>query len=108
MKRRPQNVGEARKNIHLPCSISTVSALTGQGLPQLIQEIEMRLMQATGRSYMDVCIPAQGNHLKWLHENVTVHHVSGQGDDHFNVQVIATKAQLARFLRTFPDAEVLS
>ena len=64
-------------------------------------------MVLTDRSYVNIRIPAQGQHLKWMHEHMTVNNVVGQGDHNFNAQVIATKAQLARLTRTFPDAEIL-
>ena len=48
-----------------------VSALTGQGLDELLSAIETRL--ANGRMIFDVTLdPANGAGLNWLHENVEI------------------------------------
>lgn len=62
------NVLEAREDKNIPIM---VSAVTGEGIDQLLQAIETRL--ARGRTLVEVSVPAHdGAGLNWLYENAEI------------------------------------
>ncbi|MGO9674601.1 MAG: GTPase HflX [Methylocella sp.] len=74
-----------------------VSALTGQGLDALRDEIEARL--SAGRLLFDIALaPENGEGLHWLHENTEVMHKSTGADGalHLRVRVAPERAEPVR------------
>jgi GTP-binding protein HflX len=80
-----------------------VSALTGEGLDQLLAMIEARL--AAGKSVFSVrTAPGDGAGLGWLHEHGEVLERSPQEDGAVDVRIRVSTAEAARLLRRWPDA----
>jgi GTPase len=74
-----------------------VSALTGEGLDQLTEAIEARLMQS--RTMLDLVLdPADGAGVSWLHRNTEVMAKSMRADGQYavKVRVDPTKAEIVR------------
>ena len=83
-----------------------ISALTGEGIPDLLAGIEERL--SAGRPSYEVIVAAEnGQGLAWLHENTEIldRHVTEDGRT--VAQVRMTTGKESRFLARFPDARHL-
>ena len=80
-----------------------VSALTGQGMDELLQRIEAML--TADRSEFTLAVPmTDGASLAWLHENTEVlSRISGRNDS-FDIRVRVAPERLERFRSRFPDA----
>ena len=77
-----------------------VSALTGEGIDNLLGAIEDRL--ARGRSLVEVTLdPADGKGLHWLYEHAEVMSCSDR-DDGLHLTVRVAPDQVARVKRRFP------
>jgi GTP-binding protein HflX len=81
-----------------------VSALTGQGMDELLQRIETML--TAGRSEFTLAVPmTDGASLAWLHENTEVlSRISGRNDS-FDIRVRVAPERLERFRSRFPAAK---
>jgi GTP-binding protein HflX len=80
-----------------------ISALTGEGIPELLAAIEDHL--SLGRPSYEVNVPPEdGQGLAWLHENTEIleRHVTPEG--HTMVKVRMTPGKEPRFLNRFPEA----
>lgn len=80
-----------------------LSALTGQGIDDLLHDVEERL--AAGRTVLEVDVPSEdGAALAWLHETCEVldRHERQDGSTHMIVRVAPEK--LARVGQRFPRA----
>ncbi len=83
-----------------------VSALTGEGIDNLLGAIEDRL--ARGRSLVEVTLdPADGKGLHWLYEHAEVMSRSDR-DDGLHLTVRVAPDQVARVKRRFPIGESYS
>ncbi|MBZ6075114.1 GTPase HflX [Microvirga puerhi] len=83
-----------------------ISALTGEGLPDLLTAIEEHL--ATGRSSYEVDIaPEDGQGFAWLHENTEILDRRTTETGHSILQVRLVAGKEPRFLNRFPQAKVL-
>lgn len=83
-----------------------ISALTGEGIPELLATIEQHL--AMGRLTYEVDVPPEdGQGLAWLHENSEIldRQTTEHGHTIVHVRLIAGKEP--RFLNRFPQAQVL-
>jgi GTP-binding protein HflX len=80
-----------------------VSALTGQGIDELLQRIETML--TAGRSEFSIAVPmTDGASLAWLHENTEVLSRASGRNDSFDIRVRVAPERLERFRSRFPDA----
>ena len=80
-----------------------VSALTGQGVPPLLEAVEDCL--ATGRIVLEVDVPAEdGASLAWLHETCEVLDRSAGSDGVTRVTLRISPERADRVIRRFPDA----
>jgi GTP-binding protein HflX len=80
-----------------------VSAITGEGLPELLGAIELHL--AAGRPSYEVSVPAEdGQGLAWLHENTEIleRNVTEAGGTVARIRM--TPGKEPRFLKRFPGA----
>jgi GTPase len=83
-----------------------ISALTGEGIPDLLTGIEERL--SAGRPSYEVSVaPEDGQGLAWLHENTEIldRHVTEHGRTVARVRM--TSGKESRFLVRFPQAQRL-
>ncbi len=80
-----------------------VSAVTGEGINSLLQQIEDVL--TAGRSEFSVRIPvSEGAALAWLYENTEVLSRNSDGDDAFELIVRVAPERVERFMRKFENA----
>jgi GTP-binding protein HflX len=83
-----------------------ISALTGEGIPELSATIQEHL--ALGRLSYEVDIaPEDGQGLAWLHENTEILDRSTLENGHTILQVRLGSGKEPRFLNRFPNARVL-
>jgi GTP-binding protein HflX len=83
-----------------------ISALTGEGVPDLLAGIEERL--SAGRPSYEVTVaPEDGQGLAWLHENAEILERQARDDGHTVVQVRVTPGKESRLLARFPAAHRL-
>jgi GTP-binding protein HflX len=94
-----QRTGEQRRPI-------LISALTGDGIPELLTTIEQHL--AMGRLTYEVHVaPEDGQGLAWLHENTEILNRQTEENGHSTLQVRLVAGKEPRLLNRFPDARVL-
>jgi GTP-binding protein HflX len=83
-----------------------VSALTGEGIPDLLAGIEERL--SAGRPSYEVSVePEDGQGLAWLHENTEILDRQVTEDGRTLARVRMTSGKESRFLARFPNAQHL-
>jgi GTP-binding protein HflX len=83
-----------------------ISALTGEGVPELLTTIEQHL--ALGRLTYEVDVePEDGQGLAWLHENTEILRRETKDDGHSILRVRLVSGKEPRFLNRFPQARVL-
>jgi GTPase len=83
-----------------------VSALTGEGVPELLAAIEVHL--AAGRPSYEVKVdPEDGQGLAWLHENTEILDRQVTETGHSVLQIRLTPGKEPRFLNRFPNAHRL-
>ena len=81
-----------------------VSAITGEGIDDLLASIERRV--AAGRTMLEVVVPAEdGAGLAWLYENGEVLHRKAGRTGKVTVQIRVGPERVERILRRFPDAK---
>lgn len=81
-----------------------ISALTGEGVPELLAAIENRL--AVGRPSYEVSVPPEdGEGLAWLHANTEVLDRTVTEEGRTIAQVRLTPGKEPRFLNRFPEAK---
>jgi GTP-binding protein HflX len=83
-----------------------ISALTGEGIPELLSTIEQHL--AMGRLTYEVDVaPEDGQGLAWLHENTEILERRTGENGHSTLQVRLVGGKEPRFRNRFPQARVL-
>jgi GTPase len=83
-----------------------ISALTGEGMPELLETIEQHL--AMGRQTYEVDVaPEDGQGLAWLHENTEILERKALENGHTLLHVRLVAGKEPRFLNRFPDAKVV-
>jgi GTP-binding protein HflX len=83
-----------------------VSAITGEGIPNLLAAIEAHL--AAGRpSYAVTVAPEDGQGLAWLHENTEILDRQTAEDGRTLARVRVSTGKESRFLARFPQAQHL-
>ncbi|WP_230532624.1 GTPase HflX [Microvirga roseola] len=94
-----ERTGEERRPI-------LISALTGEGVPELLSTIEQHL--ALGRLTYEVDVaPEDGQGLAWLHENTEILSRETKENGHSVLHVRLVSGKEPRFLNRFPQARVL-
>jgi GTP-binding protein HflX len=80
-----------------------ISAVTGDGLPELLERIEARL--AAGRTLLALAVdPGDGEGLAWLYENSEVLERRDQSDGSVFVEVRVAPERAEQVHRRFPNA----
>lgn len=83
-----------------------ISALTGEGMSELLETIEQHL--ALGRKSYEVDVaPEDGQGLAWLHENTEILDRRALENGHTLLQVRLVQGKEPRFLNRFPNAKVI-
>jgi GTP-binding protein HflX len=94
-----ERTGEERRPI-------LISAITGEGVPELLATIEQHL--AMGRRIYEVDVaPEDGQGLAWLHENTEILERRTKEDGHTLLQIRLVAGKEPRFLNRFPQARAL-
>ncbi|XP_021402333.2 putative GTP-binding protein 6 [Lonchura striata] len=84
-----------------------VSALHGYGLEELKQEIEKKILTATGKKILTVNINLEGPQLSWLYKEATVQEVEVMPEDgRARVKVIISSSAFGRYKNLFPNSEI--
>lgn len=83
-----------------------ISALTGEGLPELLVTIEQHLSMGRLTYEVDVA-PEDGQGLAWLHGNTEILKRETREDGHSILRVRVISGKEPRFLKRFPEAKVL-
>ncbi|XP_039581617.1 putative GTP-binding protein 6 [Passer montanus] len=84
-----------------------VSALHGHGLEELKQEIEKKILTATGKKILTVNINLEGPQLSWLYKEATVQEVEVMPEDGTaRVKVIIGSSAFGRYKNLFPNSEI--
>ncbi|NXI88480.1 Y3725 protein, partial [Rhipidura dahli] len=84
-----------------------ISALHGHGLEELKQEIERKILTATGKKILTVNINLEGPQLSWLYKEATVQEVEVMPEDGTaRVKVIIGSSAFGRYKNLFPNSKV--
>ncbi|KAB0266112.1 GTPase HflX [Microvirga brassicacearum] len=83
-----------------------ISALTGEGIPELLSTIEEHLSKGRVSYQVDV-LPEDGQGLAWLHENTEILDRETTEDGHSILRVRVMTGKEPRFLNRFPGAQTL-
>ncbi|NXI53556.1 GTPB6 protein, partial [Chloroceryle aenea] len=80
-----------------------ISALHGHGLEELKEEIEKKILTATGKKILRVDINLEGPQLSWLYKEATVQEVQVLPDDSTaRVKVIISNSAFGKYRNLFP------
>lgn len=84
-----------------------VSALHGHGLEELKQEIEKKILTATGKKILTVNIDLEGPQLSWLYKEATVQEVEVMPEEGAaRVKVIIGNSAFGRYKNLFPSSKI--
>ncbi|KAM4788281.1 putative GTP-binding protein 6 isoform 1-T1 [Cyanocitta cristata] len=84
-----------------------ISALHGHGLEELKQEIEKKILTATGKMILTVNINLEGPQLSWLYKEATVQEVEVMPEDGTaRVKVIISSSAFGRYKNLFPNSKI--
>uniref|UniRef100_A0A8C3R4X7 Putative GTP-binding protein 6 n=1 Tax=Cyanoderma ruficeps TaxID=181631 RepID=A0A8C3R4X7_9PASS len=84
-----------------------VSALHGHGLEELKQEIEKKILTATGKKILTVNINLEGPQLSWLYKEAAVQEVEVMPEDGTaRVKVIIGSSAFGRYKNLFPNSKI--
>ncbi|NXN97426.1 GTPB6 protein, partial [Rhinopomastus cyanomelas] len=80
-----------------------ISALQGHGLAQLKEEIEKKILAATGKKILTVNVNLEGPQLSWLYKEATVQEVEVVPENGTaKVKVIIGNSAFGRYRNLFP------
>uniref|UniRef100_A0A8C9G1Y3 Hflx-type G domain-containing protein n=1 Tax=Pavo cristatus TaxID=9049 RepID=A0A8C9G1Y3_PAVCR len=83
-----------------------ISALHGHGLEELKEEIEKKILKATGKKILTITVNLQGPQLSWLYKESTVQEVDIMPDDGTaRVKVIISNSAFGRYRNLFPNSK---
>ncbi|KAF4800014.1 GTP binding protein 6 [Turdus rufiventris] len=84
-----------------------VSALHGHGLEELKQEIEKKILAATGKKILTVNINLEGPQLSWLYKEATVQEVEVMPEEGTaRVKVIISSSAFGKYKNLFPNSKI--
>ncbi|KAM6098240.1 putative GTP-binding protein 6 isoform 1-T1 [Theristicus caerulescens] len=84
-----------------------ISALHGHGLEELKEEIEKKILAATGKKILTVNVNLEGPQLSWLYKEATVQEVEVLPEDGAaRVKVIISNSALGRYKNLFPSSKI--
>ncbi|POI27229.1 hypothetical protein CIB84_009021 [Bambusicola thoracicus] len=83
-----------------------ISALRGHGLEELKEEIEKKILKATGKKILTITVNLQGPQLSWLYKESTVQEVDVMPDDGTaRVKVIISNSAFGKYRNLFPNSK---
>ncbi|XP_040517083.1 putative GTP-binding protein 6 [Gallus gallus] len=83
-----------------------ISALHGHGLEELKEEIEKKILEATGKKMLTITVNLQGPQLSWLYKESTVQEVDVMPDDGTaRVKVIISNSAFGKYRNLFPNSK---
>ncbi|NXL89676.1 Y3725 protein, partial [Alectura lathami] len=83
-----------------------ISALHGHGLEKLKEEIEKKILKATGKKILTILVNLQGPQLGWLYKEATVQEVEVMPEDGTaRVKVIISNSAFGRYRNLFPNSK---
>ncbi|NXU74043.1 GTPB6 protein, partial [Oreotrochilus melanogaster] len=81
-----------------------ISALHGHGLEKLREEIEKKILVATGKKILTVNINLEGPQLSWLYKEATVQNIEVMAEDGTaRVKVIISNSAFGKYRTLFPN-----
>ncbi|KAM9593694.1 putative GTP-binding protein 6 [Morphnus guianensis] len=84
-----------------------ISALHGHGLEELKEEIEKKILTATGKKILTVNVNLEGPQLSWLYKEATVQEVEVMPEDGTaRVKVIIGNSAFGRYRNLFPNSKI--
>ncbi|XP_072705677.1 putative GTP-binding protein 6 isoform X2 [Ciconia boyciana] len=84
-----------------------ISALHGHGLEELKEEIEKKILTATGKKILTVNVNLEGPQLSWLYKEATVQEVEVKPEDGTaRVKVIIGNSAFGRYKNLFPNSKI--
>ncbi|XP_065498129.1 putative GTP-binding protein 6 [Caloenas nicobarica] len=84
-----------------------ISALCGHGLEELKEEIEKKILAATGKKILTVNVNLEGSQLSWLYKEATVQEVEVMPEDGTaRVKVIISSSAFGRYKNLFPNSKI--
>lgn len=86
-----------------PTDMHLVSSKTLLGINELLQEIERRILQVTGRQKIIIRVPMGGSEVAWLYKNTAVTETAADPKDsqRMLVSAVITEAKLQQFRHQF-------
>ncbi|XP_071603125.1 putative GTP-binding protein 6 isoform X1 [Heliangelus exortis] len=86
-----------------------ISALHGHGLEKLREEIEKKILVATGKKILTVNINLEGPQLSWLYKEATVQNIEVMAEDGTaRVKVIISNSAFGKYRTLFPNSKILT
>ncbi|NWW54109.1 GTPB6 protein, partial [Pedionomus torquatus] len=81
-----------------------ISALHGHGLEELKEEIEKKILTATGKKILKLHVNLEGPQLSWLYKEATVQEVDVIPEDGTaRVKVIISNSAFGKYRNLFPN-----
>ncbi|XP_030332030.1 putative GTP-binding protein 6 isoform X1 [Strigops habroptila] len=88
-------------------NVLAISALHGHGLEELKEEIEKKILTATGKKILTVNINLEGPQLSWLYKEATVQEVEVMPEDGTaRVKVIIGNSAFGKYKNLFPNSKI--
>ncbi|XP_057260494.1 putative GTP-binding protein 6 isoform X3 [Pezoporus wallicus] len=88
-------------------NVLAISALHGQGLEELKEEIEKKILTATGKKILTVNVDLEGPQLSWLYKEATVQEVEVMPEDGTaRVKVIIGNSAFGKYKNLFPNSKI--
>uniref|UniRef100_A0A8C4XUK3 GTP binding protein 6 (putative) n=1 Tax=Falco tinnunculus TaxID=100819 RepID=A0A8C4XUK3_FALTI len=84
-----------------------ISALHGHGLEELKEEIEKKILTATGKKILTVSVNLEGPQLSWLYKEAAVQEVEVMPEDGTaKVKVIISSSAFGKYKNLFPNSKI--
>lgn len=91
------------KSSKLPEDIDLISSTTGEGIENLLEKVEKRLLELTNRTKMIMKVPMGGEEMQWLYKNSAVTDSEADPEDSQQIllHVVISNAKIQQFKHHF-------